>query len=115
MERLIIAALLGLVAATICAVLAYAAPPPGTLDPAISAWFQSLRQPSNGISCCSEADCRVVEYRTSGAHYQAWVKDSWIDVPDEIVLHKDNPTGGAVLCATDDLTLLYCFVPGNEV
>ena len=41
-----------------------AAPPDGA-DPnsPIGQWFQSLKQPGSGASCCSIADCRPVDYR----------------------------------------------------
>jgi hypothetical protein len=39
------------------------AAPPENADPALHGWFESLKQPGSGVSCCSIADCRPVEYR----------------------------------------------------
>jgi hypothetical protein len=90
-----------------------AAPPPQA-DPALAPWFEDLRVPGTGTSCCSMADCRPVEYRSVGDHYEALVGRRWIPVPPEKVLHRsDNPTGGAVLCWTPNLGVM-CFVRGPE-
>ena len=43
-----------------------AAQPPPDADYKLAPWFQSLRQPGTGTSCCSIADCRTTDYRTSG-------------------------------------------------
>ncbi len=59
-----------IVSATILAALLAASPanaaPPENADPALAPWFQSLRQPETGMSCCDIADCRPTEYRTVG-------------------------------------------------
>jgi hypothetical protein len=94
--------------------VAGAAPPSDAPnDPDLHAWFQSLKSPS-GMSCCSEADCRYVVDRIGSTGYQAFFDNKWIDIPNEIVVRRDNPTGQAVLCATQDHSYLYCFVPGFE-
>src|SRR6516164_2028992 len=35
------------------------AAPPDNPDPALAPWFESLKQPGTGASCCSIADCRT--------------------------------------------------------
>lgn len=100
------------------AVAAFAQPPAGT-DPGspTSQWYRSLKQPGNGVSCCDRADCREYSSRTSGAHWQVLLDNKWVDVPDSVVLRRDNPTGRAVACilgsAADPLFL--CFVPPSMV
>jgi len=90
-------------------VLAQAAPP-ADADPALSPWFQSLRQPENGVGCCSEADCRPAAFRTSPGGYEVWIDDRWQQVPPEKVLQRtDNPVGQAIVCWTKKLGIL-CFV-----
>ncbi|HXZ02280.1 MAG TPA: hypothetical protein VEI03_19960 [Stellaceae bacterium] len=80
--------------------------PPENADPAFAPWFQSLRAPDGGL-CCSEADCRPVEYRISGDHYEVLIGKQygddvlphWEEVPADSVLSKtDNPTGRAIAC-----------------
>jgi hypothetical protein len=90
-----------------------AAPPPDA-DPAQAPWFNSLRQPGSGISCCSVADCRPVDYRTVDNHYEAFIEGEWLAVPPERVISRaDNPTGRAVVCWTK-LSGIMCFVRGPE-
>jgi len=90
-----------------------AAPPPDA-DPALAPWFNSLKQPDSGISCCSIADCRPVDYRVVGNHYEAYIEGQWLPVPPEKVLTRaDNPTGRAVVCWTR-VNGILCFVRGPE-
>ena len=100
------------------------AAPPAEADPALAPWFQSLRQPGTDMPCCSVADCRRVEYRIVGDHFQAFIGDefprwtnpphSWVDVPDANILHHhDNPTGEAIACWSQGQIL--CFVEGSGI
>lgn len=92
---------------------AYGAPPENA-DPALAPWFQSLHQP-NGASCCSEADCRPVDARMEGDHYQAFVRNRWLDIPNQKVIpSKSNPTGRAVLCMQPENEVIFCFVRPAE-
>ncbi len=89
-----------------------AAKPPPNPDPAVSPWYEDLRQPGTGRSCCSIADCRPVDYRIVEDHYEAFVDDQWMPVPPDKVLRRfDNPTGRAVVCWTPELGIM-CFVEG---
>jgi len=108
MLRIALVASLGVVAFTAAAP---AAPPPDA-DPALSPWFEDLRQPGTGRSCCSVADCRTVEYRVVRDHYEALLGHQWVAVPQDKILHRfDNPTGRAVACWTPTLGIM-CFVEG---
>jgi hypothetical protein len=90
--------------------------PPENADPALAPWFQGLRA-ADGGSCCSEADCRAVEYRTTEDHYEALIGEQfgidpprWLAVPTERILKKtDNPLGRAVACWLP-YTGILCFV-----
>jgi hypothetical protein len=102
----------------LAALLASAAPvaarPPPDPDPKLAPWFESLRQPRSGASCCSIADCRPADYRTRGDHYEVKLHDEWVEVPAEKILHRlDNPTGRGVVCWTPIVGIM-CFVPGPE-
>lgn len=114
MARIILA--LSLIAATTG--LALGAPPPDA-DPSFGQWFQSLRQPGSGASCCSIADChRLAEgqWRETGSEYEVEIRGQWIAVPRSRILNHvpDNPTGGAVACYSEALRTIYCFVRGTE-
>lgn len=91
----------------------HAAPPPDA-DPALAPWFQGLRGPDTGVSCCSVSDCRPVEARTNGDRYEVLIEGRWVAVPSEKVLRRtDNPTGRAVVCWTP-MRGIMCFVHGPE-
>jgi hypothetical protein len=83
---------------------------PDGADPALAPWYQSLRQPGTGVSCCSIADCRTTDYRPRGDGYEAMIDGNWVDVPpDKVLQHMPNPTGRAVVCWTPQRGVL-CFV-----
>lgn len=100
--------------------LAVAAPPRDrVLDPEISSWFRSLRNPSLkgfGGVCCDEADGRVLDdgdWRVGPSGYQVRIEGDWRDVPEAAVLARvPNPTGGAVLFLYRGEIL--CFVRPSE-
>ena len=98
------------------------AEPPENADMSLAPWFKSLRQPQTNQSCCDMADCRRVQYRTEGDHFQAFIGSefprwsnaphAWVDVPNANVLHRrDNPTGEGIACWFQGQVL--CFVEGN--
>ena len=102
-------------AAALTVTYGIAAPPPGA-DPnsEMGRWFQSLRQPGTGTSCCSLSDCRLTDYRTGQDGYEALVGGRWLTVPrDKILRGITNPTGRAVVCARPEGTIL-CFVTPDE-
>ena len=85
-------------------------PPPGA-DPnsPLGLWFRSLTAPYSGISCCSVADCRPVEARLVGEGWEIHVDGTWIEVPADVVLKRDNPDGRPIACVFAGSIL--CFVP----
>ena len=90
------------------------AAPPENADQRLAPWYQSLKQPGSGVSCCSIADCRQVDYRVSEGHYEALIESRWMTVPDDKVLqHEANPTGHGVVCYTPWQGIL-CFVSAAE-
>jgi hypothetical protein len=90
------------------------AAPPQNADGTYRAWFQNLRQPATGISCCSISDCRVTEYRAGQEGYEVLLAGRWLPVPqDKILRGIENPTGRAVVCAHPDGEIL-CFVTPDE-
>ena len=100
-------------AVSLIGAIASAAPPPNA-DGTLAPWFQSLRQPGTGISCCSMADCRATEYRTNASGYEAFIEDRWLAVPaDRVLDHTENPTGRAIVCYMPGRGIL-CFVRPAE-
>jgi len=81
---------------------AEAAPPPDTKpDPALRAWFETLKQPQTNLPCCSISDCHFMAYIIRNNRYEITV-DGWpYVVPDEVITHTvDNLFGKAVACYT---------------
>ena len=114
MLRLLTACVFILVAAAIGS--APAAPPDGA-DPnsPVGKWFQSLKQPGSGASCCSIADCRPVDYRMGTGGYEAKLDGDWVHVPEERILRgQTNPTAHAIVCRSPVNGSILCFVPASE-
>ena len=96
-----------------CATFAKAEPPPNA-DPALAPWFQSLKQPDTGVSCCSIADCRRTDSRVAGDHYEVMIDGQWRAVPQSAVVEReDNPTGRAVVCYTPARGIM-CFIKAPD-
>jgi hypothetical protein len=94
--------------------LEVAGAPPENADPRLAPWFNSLRQPGTGVSCCSISDCRPVDYRLTGSGYEVWIQEQWRAVPaDKVLQGHENPIGRAVVCWTPALGIM-CFVRGTE-
>lgn len=105
---------LEILAAAVLTATAVLAAPPDNADPRFAPWFEGLRQPGTGISCCSIADCRPVDYRVGADGYEVFIEGQWHPIPaDKILQGKDNPMGRAVVCWTPARGVL-CFVRGTE-
>jgi hypothetical protein len=88
--------------------------PPEGADASMGPWFHSLHQPGTGTPCCSVADCRPTDFRSTGDHYEAMINGKWLEVLADKVIHRsENPTGRAVVCWTPVHGIL-CFIPGPE-
>ena len=91
---------------------AVAAPPPNA-DPTLAPWFQSLKQPGSGKSCCSISDCRVEPYRQTAIGYEVLLDGQWVPVPNDKILQRiENPIGRAVTCHSG--RTIFCFVRETE-
>jgi len=91
------------------------AAPPENADPALHGWFESLKQPGSGVSCCSIADCRPVEYRLAPDGYEAYIDANWMHVPDDKVLHGMlNPVARGIVCRSPISGSILCFVPASD-
>src|SRR5450755_1762774 len=97
------------------------AAPPDSPDPALAPWFESLKQPGTGASCCSIADCRTVEFRQDRDGYEVLIDGRWkmsipfwLRVPPKRIIDRsDNPTNHGVVCFTPEAGIL-CFVRPAE-
>jgi len=75
------------------------AEPPTGADPSLAQWFEGLKQPGNGLPCCSISDCRFTDTHAGTSGYEALIEGAWINIPNDTVLdHLENPTGRAIVC-----------------
>jgi hypothetical protein len=89
---------------------------PQHTDQALASWIESLKQPGSGVSCCTIADCRPVDYRMAADGYEALLDTSWVRVPDDrIVRGTTNPAASAIICRSPISGTIMCFVPANEI
>ena len=98
---------------------AMAAPPPGPIDPAIHAWFESLVR-ADGLHCCGAADCRIAapgELRTGDNGFEIFLNGAWQPVPESMLVHRENaPFAATIVCKShsNDAKIsdkLFCVVP----
>ncbi|UGA47247.1 hypothetical protein HU230_0014855 [Bradyrhizobium quebecense] len=109
------------VAAGLALSQAAVAAPPDSPNATLAPWFESLRQPGTGASCCSIADCGTVEFRQDRDGYEVLIdgrwkmsKPFWLRVPPNRIIDRiDNPTNRAVVCFTPEAGIL-CFVRPAE-
>ena len=114
--------------------IADAMPPENiTPNPALHAWFESLKQPGTQKPCCSISDCRFTDYKEQNGHFEVFI-DGWpYVVPDQAVLRlTGNPNTKAVVCYTygsfdlptspgeahtapQDTMEILCFIPVKSV
>jgi hypothetical protein len=108
-------AVLWLATVALLGIAASDAAPPENADPALHGWFESLKQPGSGVSCCSIADCRPVEYRLVADGYEAYLDTKWVHVPDDKVLHGTvNLVARGIVCRSPISGTILCFVPASE-
>ena len=82
-------------------------------------WYQELKQPGTGYSCCNgtingiEGDCRPTRaYLTDDGQWRALIDGKWIMVPPRAVLKQLAPDGRSHICASRS-GMIYCFLGGS--
>ena len=114
MFRLLVA---GALALACTAVLATDNGQYANVDPAIRAWFKSVKAKS-GIPCCDISDGHTTTWRSKGATYEVPIDGEWVEVPEEAVIWEaGNPVGEAVIWYVryDGRLHIRCFVPAGGV
>lgn len=83
-----------------------------------SNWFNSLKQPSNGITCCNLSDCHETDAKQlADGSWTAVIEDPggkrWTAIPpDKVVKRPLSIDGAAYLCnAVYVINDIYCFIP----
>ena len=82
-------------------------------------WYQQLKQPGTGFSCCNgtangvEGDCRPTRaYLNDDGNWYALLDGNWVPVPPRVVLKQLAPDGSSHICASKS-GLIYCFLGGS--
>ncbi len=78
-------------------------------------WYQGLKSPRTGYSCCSSMDCRAApEAKFSSGKWTVVVNGQLVEVPPDLVIKPDsteNPTVEAHVCHYSYGHDVLCFVP----
>jgi hypothetical protein len=82
-------------------------------------WYQKLKQPQTGYSCCSgsangvDGDCRPTRaYLNDDGIWYAMIDGRWVPVPPRVVLQQLAPDGRSHICASKS-GMIYCFLGGS--
>jgi hypothetical protein len=82
-------------------------------------WYQELKQPGTGYSCCNgtmngiEGDCRPTRaYLTEEGQWRALIDGKWVLIPPRAVLEQLAPDGRSHVCASRS-GMIYCFLGGS--
>jgi hypothetical protein len=82
-------------------------------------WYQELKQPGTGYSCCNgttggiDGDCRPTRaYLTDDGQWRALIDGKWVLVPPRAVLKQLAPDGRSHVCASRT-GVIYCFLGGS--
>ena len=82
-------------------------------------WYQQLKQPGTGYSCCNgtangiEGDCRPTRaYIGDDGIWRALIDGRWVSVPPRVALKDLAPDGRSQICASRS-GLIYCFLGGS--
>lgn len=94
------------------------------VDPEVKSWYESLKQPDTGVSCCGEADSYFCDEHAEGSQVYCIIDDdrsdaelkrrhiengTRINIPSVKLNHDPNITGhGVVFLSSGDY--VYCFV-----
>ncbi len=81
-------------------------------------WYQSLKSPRTGYSCCSSMDCRAApEAKFENGHWSVVVNGARVSVPTDLVIRPEsteNPTVEAHVCHYAYGHDVLCFVPPSS-
>ncbi len=85
-------------------------------DPEMHRWFEQLRS-VGGEACCALSDgngLRDTDWRSKDGHFQVFLENKWIDVPEDAVIKVPNRFGRPVVWIyyEDGHLFVRCFMPG---
>jgi len=80
-------------------------------------WYETLRQPGNGASCCNNMDCRPTRSRVVNGGVEVELDGEWTPVPQNKILNVPSPDLQSHVCAPRASSVfpkghIYCVVLG---
>ena len=82
-------------------------------------WYQQLKQPGTGYSCCNgsargnEGDCRPTRaYQDDEGRWFALLNGRWVAIAPQVILDRMSPDGRSHLCA-NPYGRIFCFLRGS--
>ncbi|MBR0868642.1 hypothetical protein ACVIWV_001977 [Bradyrhizobium diazoefficiens] len=89
------------------------------VDPEMHRWFEQLKS-EGGEACCALSDgntLRDTDWRSQNGHFQVFLANEWIDVPDVAVVKGPNRFGRTVVWPyyEDGHPTIRCFMPGSMI
>jgi hypothetical protein len=84
-------------------------------------WYQTLKQPKNGASCCNNQDCRPTQSRMINGEVQVEIDGEWTIVPREKILNVPSVDLQSHVCAPSAANgmfpkgYIYCVILGLGV
>jgi hypothetical protein len=71
-------------------------------------FYEHLKVPGSGLSCCNDNDCAPAAHRSTPAGIEVYVRGRWIVPPRDRTMEMITPDGGAHVCASTHN--IYCVV-----
>lgn len=82
-------------------------------------WYQDLKQPGTGYSCCNgsargnEGDCRPTRaYQDDEGRWFALLNGRWVAIAPQVILEPMSPDGRSHICA-NPYGRIFCFLRGS--
>lgn len=76
-------------------------------------FYDQLRQPQTGISCCNDKDCRPAKWKVTKNGVAFQIGSKWIEAPMSSVIETETPDQGGHWCGVNegsDYPTTFCAV-----
>ncbi len=88
-------------------------------NPEMHRWFEQLKS-EKGELCCALSDgntLRDTDWRSQNGHFQVFMENEWVNVPDAAVVKAPNRFGRTVVWPyhEDGRPTVRCFMPGSMI
>lgn len=66
-----------------------------------SEFYNKLKVPGKGYSCCNDKDCRPAKYRHTARGVEFLIAGKWIEPPKDRLMMRDTPDDGGHWCGNE--------------